>query len=284
VSKPFSNISVGIPTVRAKFIPVVLRAFELGDMLPAEVVLVSNEIKPLDIGEYEFPVRILRFDSEVYAYGFKDWALRRNIGVWAADAPNIMCFDDDEIPQPDLIAQMNLKLAANPYVWGHHRFTDFGQPPPGEEDALIRRLHAMPASAGRSREGAANHVHLWLSGYGGLFACSASLLKSMGGFDMAHNGRGGEDQACARQLSQFCGGDGKIFVHEPPFAWVSHERIPIERIESNLCPNHDYEEVTRAGMKRLQCRHCPYGEFPGLQPQPHILMPFDCSAVQVHQR
>jgi len=287
MGKPVADISVAIPTVRPKFIPVVLRAFELGDVLPAEVLLVSNEVEAGSLRTYEFPVRILQFSSDTYGYGVRDIALRRNIGVWDCKSPSVLCFDDDEVPTRELVGQVAELLKTEAYVWGHHRIVDFDEPTSEQEaEALIAKLQSMPAEAGRSRECAANRVHLYMSGYGGLFACNVALLKALGGFDMVHNCAVGEDQAVARQLARFVGG-GKagadhIFVFEPPFAWGTTKQFGLAPMKRNVCVGtHEFVRRTWAGMPMDQCTKCPLRQIPNLTVSDRIVLPFDRSAVSV---
>ena len=282
--KPVADISVVIPAVRKGFINVVLRAFELGDVLPSEVVLVSNEIARVDVQPRDFPIRILKFNSDEYVCGFHDIALRRNVGVWEAWSGCVLCFDDDEVPMANVLSVMQEKLKTEPYIWGHHRFTDFDEPSGAEEaEVLIARLQSMPAESGRSREHPANFEHQYLSGYGGMLAASRRLLMMLGGFDMIHNGDHGEDQALARQLSHFIGrGDG-IFIHEPPFAWCSNKYFPIPDLETNVCKDHQhtFSAQTLGGVPLHQCSKCPYRVVPNLHPSPTIRMPFNRQSVSV---
>ena len=275
-----SRIDVVVPVRRrGAIVDRVLRSFSRGTMLPAAILLVTNELDRPDLSSYGLDVRLVRFESDTYPIGFNDVALRRNVGIWAASAPYVLTFDDDQIAPRSLLESAAAALANAPVCWGHYRFIDFDAV--GFEDIL-----ALPPDAGRARETPPNAWHTWRSAYGGLFAADRGLIQRAGGFDMAFSGRhGGEDQDVGRRRAAIVHGGSAIYVHEPPFAW--HPDKPIawdECRHSNLCPGEHALGMRRIGGVVAQaCYRCPFYLVPHVESAAvHPQMPFDASKVRTH--
>jgi hypothetical protein len=250
---------------------------------PDLVTLIGNAPQLLDLDPCGLPVRILRHTSRVYCYGIRDIVLGRNVGVWWAQEPWVLCFDDDQVAPATLIADVRTRLLTHPYVYGHYRYLDFAE-------LSLSDLMALPPTAGRTREFPPNAWHLYYSGYTGLFACNSDLLRSVG-WDMIYNGSGaiGEDQNLAYRLTRALGAEGKLFVHEPPYIWHPEKREPFfATVVTNGCTpgteGHALgEERERFGVRWQSCTRCPYFRIthhtdPG---RPMVIWPFDPRAVKV---
>jgi hypothetical protein len=225
---------------------------------PELVTLIGNIPHMRDLEPCGLPVRILRHTSEVYCYGLQDIALARNVGIWWAREPYVVCFDDDQVAPRTMLADLRARLADTPYVYGHYRYLDFAE-------RSLDELLNLPPTAGRTREHPPNDWHLYYSGFSGLFACDTALLQSIG-WDMVYNGSVpfGEDQNVAYRLTRAVGDEGRLFVHEPPFAWHPEGReAPYPAPVTNACSAdyHDHAwgpEQTRFGVRWHTCTRCPY--------------------------
>jgi len=273
-----SRIDVVVPVRRrAAIVDRVLRSFSRGTILPGAVLLVTNELDRRDVNSYGLDVRLVRFESDLYPIGFNDAALRRNVGIWAASAPYVLTFDDDQIAPPPLIESAGAALVNTPVCWGHHRFIDF--------DAFtFEEVIALPADAGRPRETPPNAWHSWRSAYGGLFAADRGRLQHAGGFDMVFSGRhSGEDQDLGRRLAATVHGGASIYVHEPPFAWHAEKPTAWEECRySNLCRgDHSLAVTTISGATAHACSRCPFYLVSRVEStEPHARIPFDVSKVR----
>jgi hypothetical protein len=220
----------------------------------------------------------------MYCYGVMDTALARNVGIWWAREPYVLCFDDDQVAPITLIADVRAQLAAKPYVYGHYRYLDFS-------GRSLDQLVYLPPTAGRTREHPPNAWHFYYSGFSGLFACDTDLLRSVG-WDMIYNGVPvGEDQNLAYRLTRSAGDEGRLFVHEPPFIWHPEKREPSYPVViTNACSPNARQHVwgaeqTRFGVHWRSCVRCPYLQIlhqrdPG---RPMVIRSFDPRVVRVDE-
>jgi hypothetical protein len=268
------GIDVIVPVARRRTIDELLYSFSCNTARPDLITLVSNELSAGDIQTHGLDVRLLRFDSSVYAIGSMDVALRRNVGIWASESSHVVTFDDDQLAPVDLVENCRARFAAGRYFWGHYRYIDFSQ---WSVDELLR----LPAIAGKPRESPPNSWHTFRSAYAGLFGAERSLLLDIGGFDMLFSGRhGGEDQDLGRRLAERTRDGGRVFVCEPPFAWHPMERVPWDADRrTNLCPgDHDLAVGAADGVQR--CLKCPFLWAPDAQLfRNDVSMRFDPRAV-----
>lgn len=244
------KIEVVIPAIRHAEVGRLLYSLANGIEKPYRVTVVSNEVGKLQ--SHGLNARVLRFDSDEYPYGARDVVLRRNIGIWESDADVVLFQDDDQLAPFDMVSSTHKLFDEGlPFVWGHHRFVDFDA---GAEEILTWR-----PEAGREREHPPNSFHLHHSCYAGMMAAKRDLLLEMGGFDLLFLGRhGSEDQSLGlRMLQRF--GMGKVFIHEPPFAWhplASPKRV--YRGRTNLCAGeHELGYTTTNGVLFQICAQCP---------------------------
>lgn len=222
---------------------------------------------------YPIPVRRLGFTSEEYPYGFRDVALRRNIGIWESSADFIIFQDDDQVAPRHMVRDFADLFETDKVVWGHHRFIDFDRHSAGE-------LLDLPPEEGKAREDPPNHQHLYQSGFAGCFGARRETLLEAGGFDMLFLGRhGNEDQNLARRL-----GGTHIFIHEPPFSW--HPTKPAHRDPgpSNVCDEHDWEPHIEKGIVFTKCSRCPLWKFADRQEhlfRDEVVVPYEHQLVHV---
>jgi hypothetical protein len=240
---------------------------------PDLVTVVSNEYCAPEF-LLEVSARVLRFDSEDYPYGYKDVALRRNIGIWESSADVIIFQDDDQIAPRHMVRDFAFKLEDTEVVWGHHRFIDFDDHDPAE------LLDADP-SIGRSREHEANRFHTYQSGYAGCLGVKREALLKHQGFDMLFLGRhGSEDQNLAKRM---CGPMIKIW--EPPFAWHPLQSPHRMQGPTNVCVGeHDWEPDVYNGVVFSKCSKCPLWRFADRKEQmfrDEVVVPYEHQLVDV---
>jgi hypothetical protein len=246
---------------------------------PDMVTIISNEWKPPERFWGEFPMRLLRFSSDEYPYGYKDVALRRNIGIWESDADVIIFQDDDQVAPLDMIRDFKHLLSEREIVWGHHRFIDFDLSP---EPSPVWWLHGLSPEKGRSREHGVNQEHLYQSGYAGCMGVYREAILAAGGFDMMFLGRhGSEDQSLARRM---CG--EKIFIHEPPFSWHPLKSPKRHPGPTNVCDDHHWEPDVYNGVIFNRCTRCPLWKFADRQEllfRDEVVVPYEHQLVHVVQ-
>lgn len=266
-----------IPSLRRDAVGAALYSFSRGTVMPDLITIVSNEVSRALVPQ-GLRVRLLRFRSVRYPVGNLDVALRRDIGIWASPCSHVITFDDDQLAPPDMIESGARLLERQAFFWGHYRFVDFAA-------RSIDEILGLPPSAGRTRELPPNSWHGWQSAYGGLFGMEKSKLQAAGGFDLVFCGRhAGEDQHLGRRLADAAGHGGRVFVHEPPFAWHPTAKVPWSTpAYTNTCTGpHQFEERRLGTVSVQQCRVCPYFRPPeGDIPAGEILMRFDPTAVDV---
>ena len=245
---------------------------------PDQITVVSNTwLEPYPERtkfQYEVPTRQIGFTSEDYPYGYKDVALRRNIGIWESDADAIIFQDDDQIAPRHMVRDFEKLLEMDNFVWGHHRFVDFDDHDPAE------LLDADP-SIGRSRETQVNYVHTYQSGYAGCFGAWRPALLEYKGFDMLFLGRhGSEDQNLAKRM---CGPMIKIW--EPPFAWHPLNSPHRTQGPTNTClGEHDWEPDVYNGVVFSKCSRCPLWRFSDRKEQmfrDDVVVPYEHQLVDV---
>ncbi|HET7265253.1 MAG TPA: hypothetical protein VFL28_11330 [bacterium] len=271
------TLDVVIPSLRRDSVGGALYSLGRGTAVPDLITIVSNEVAP-SLVPVGLRVRLVRFRSARYPIGTMDVALRRNIGIWASPCSHIITFDDDQLASPDMVEAGARLFERQAFFWGHYRFLDFAVRP-------VDEILQLPASAGRPREFPPNAWHGWQSAYGGLFGGEKSMLQAAGGFDLAYCGRhAGEDQHLGRRLADAAGHAGRVFVHEPPFAWHPTAKVPWSApAYTNTCAGpHQFEEHRLGAVSVQQCRVCPYFQPPpGDVPTGEVLMRFDPAAVDV---
>ena len=264
------QLDVVIPALREETLDDALWSIAHGTVKPALVTIVSNEVAA-ERETYGLDVRVIRFRSAAYPVGDGDLALKRNIGIWASPCSHVMTFDDDQVAPASLVETTIELLDREAYVWGHHRFVNYGSY--GREQLL-----ELGPERGAQREQPPNAWHFWLSCYGGLFAARRTVVLDVGGYDMRFCGRyGGEDQDFGRRLANAVDNRDMIFVHEPPFAWHPTERLGVPpRAWSNLCDEHRLVAAEIDGVAGSRCSECPYlrlDDPPKLPDQP--LVPYN---------
>jgi hypothetical protein len=251
-----SDIEVIVPCVRPKALGKLLRSFAQQSVRPTRVTVVTNHEVPSDAHPGDLTVRQLSFTSKEYAIGQSDVALRRNVGLWWAESPTVLFFDDDQLAPGNLIASLPGALemfGPGGMVWGNYRYVDWTN----WTDAEVRD---SPPSAGRARE-KPNVWHRAQSCYGGLFASEAESLRAAGGFDLVYTVGSGEDQALSMRIAKTV--NQAVWIHEPPFAWHTTERLPYEPDpHANVCSGeHDLEERhtdERNIFRWVVCKRCPF--------------------------
>lgn len=270
------KLDIIVPTMRPHLLERVLFSLSRNRTRPDLVTIVTNEL--LDPPPcFGLDVRVIRFSTSKYPFGCKDVALRRNIGIWSSPGTHVLTFDDDQLAPPDMLESSLKVLREEPYLWGHYRYLDFA-------DHSVESILGLPKELGRARESPPNAFHGWQSGYAGLFACEITLLKAVGGFDMAFCGRhAGEDQNLARRLCLAMGRPDRIIVHEPPFAWHPERReVWATPRAHNLCDHHALVESRIGRHRLLRCTNCPHYEFgDDVLPSDQVVMRFDPSLVDL---
>lgn len=276
------GLEIVIPTVRQASPERLVWALTKGTVKPDRVTIVSNEFDTVGLKgiNYGFPVRVLRFSSATVAYGYKDVALRTNLGVWFAESPIAMVQSDDQIPSETMIEDtLRLMAEGRPYIWGHHRFLDFNRYRPGE-------IPGLPASAGTPRENPIPPAkHGWQSCYSGMLAIETDFFRDVEGIDMAFNCRhAGEDQHLGKRL-MLLDHDDHVLIHEPPFAFIdTAEPEPWRATKTNICDHHDLDLRVIGGAPFQYCGLCPYQVYDGEEAalfEDRVLIPFDPSAFEV---
>lgn len=239
---------------------------------PDTILVVSNEVRPRGHG-----VRSIEFTSDVYAVGRHDVALRRNIGIWESDADLIVFQDDDQMASPGMIEACIERTEKDPFVWGHHRYLDFGGKP-------WREIMMLPPDAGRSRESEPNREHGWQSCYAGMMAARRDFLLDVGGFDMMFMGdHAGEDQQLGRRMLAKLD-QTRSFIYEPPFAWHPEEKESYLVGVTNLCPDgsHEMYSMWHNGSEFSRCQICPLSVLISDVPEGNeIVVPYDHSRVTI---
>lgn len=269
------SVEVIVPAVREP--SALLESLSLGRRKPDLVTIVSNEVDHVET--FGLPVRIIRFTSELYAYGDNDVVLRRNLGIWLAEHDWLVFQDDDQIAPAGMLESSVERLAADDLFRGHHRFIDF-------EQIGLHALLEMPPERGREREHPPNYLHGHWSCYAGMFGAHREALLELGGFDMLFLGRhGSEDQSLGRR-SLLRRGEGRVFIWEPPFAWHPLKSPPLpKRRPTNTCTSHELERRKLAGASFMQCSRCPFRRaIDGTDLfADRVIMPFDLSAVSTRE-
>ena len=246
---------------------------------PDQITVVSNEWQwpypERTRSHYKIPTRQLRFESEDYPYGYKDVALRRNIGIWESTADAIIFQDDDQIAPRNMVRDFEERLENQPVVWGHHRFVDFDDYDPKD------LLDAEP-SIGRSRETEPNRLHTHQSGYAGCLGVKREKILEHKGFDMLFLGRhGNEDQNLAKRMSGLM-----ILIEEPPFAWHPMQSPHRAQGPTNICwvGDHDWEPDIFNGVVFSKCSKCPLWRFADRKEQmfrDEVVVPYEHHLVDV---
>lgn len=256
-------IEVVIPSVRERaIVQRLLDSIARADPQPDRVTLVRDDPEPFD------GARVLCPTSDYYPIGFNDAALKRNVGIWAAESEVILFLDDDLLVPPTIFHSLESLFGPNDYAFGHHRFIDFTNWQPEE-------IELMPPQAGRARETPVPGFHQFYSAYAGNFAARRELLIHIGGFDMQFSMRhAGEDQHLGRRLMHRYGKD-RVFIHEPPFAWHNETYEPWPERATNLCELHVFYEDVVDNARFTRCRNCPYLYFKEVDVRPHLVLPFE---------
>ena len=273
-----SGLEVIIPSIRVGTVERALYSLSRNSIPPDLVTVVSNEV-PSDARSHGLAVRVLRFSSEHYPIGECDLALRRNIGIWAAEHPHVLTFDDDQLAPRGLIASSIELLRREPYFWGHHRFIRFGS-------YTIDQILEMDPDRGRTREFPANAWHSWQSCYGGLFGGRKDVVLEAGGYDLIFLGIcRSEDQNFGRRLARRVRGTDRVFIYEPPFAWHPEEKYPWAASPvSNLCSTkHELAPDVAGGAAIVRCGRCPYFRVDDGQNlfRDEVFFPFDPARVDI---
>lgn len=218
------KVEIIVPAARGNLSHRLVESLHRQTRGPDVISLIGNE--PDDVEG----ARVVRYTTD-YLMGPGDVCLRRNIGAFFSDADILIYQDDDQMAPPNMVESAVEIILKDRYVWGHHRYIDFGVDPFAILD--------LPPEAGKSRESAANRTHLWMSCYAGMFGVSRDLMLELGGFDMAFQGRlGNEDQQLGRRMLYHLYRSDTVFIHEPPFAWhptqVESLPRPPERTDFDL--------------------------------------------------
>ncbi len=232
------------------------------DPQPELVTVVSNEVRPFD--PHGLKVRLVRFASKVYPVGYRDVALRQNVGLYLAESEVVVIQGDDQIAPHSMLRDVSEHLTGD-YLWGNHRLVDFA-------DYTADQIMALDRCDGVSRENPEPPaVHGYWSCYSGMFAARTAFITEFGGFDMAFNGsHGAEDQQLGYRLMQRAG-KRKVVIDEPPFSWHSIElrdgdgrgRASWLKPKQNGCAAHDLRTEERGGFPYLVCQKCLYYRFDG---------------------
>lgn len=222
------SLDAVIPVTRNWFLPLLLRSFErAGAPNGFRVLLVTNDLHELN-GRFDFPIGLVRFTSQTQYYGPNALPIQYNAGAWAAGAENILFWDDDQLAPGGLFNSVLDLLERRPICFGNYRFVNFGEFTP---EALA---HAS-SSLGISREKPPNHNHGFWSTAAGLIGCKKEFFWMVGGFDHIFSGaRTTFDQHFGHRVSLALGDGGRIFVHEPPFAWHPTEAT---RLQGAITPS-----------------------------------------------
>lgn len=258
-------IEVVIPSVReTAIVQRLLDSIARADPRPDLVTVVRDSTEPLDWA------RVLHISSDYYPIGYRDAALRRNVGIWAAEADTIVFLDDDLIVPPSIFGDVDRLMSNLEYIWGHHRYIDFTGHSPDE-------IAELPPEMGRSRERTVPDFHGWQSCYAGMFAARRSLLIKMGGFDMQFSMRhAGEDQHLGYRLMRRAG-ERQVYIHEPPFAWHPEGFWEWPEQTTNLCSDHDFYTVDGV----VRCHRCPYLYVEETRMGVGLRMPFEPDRVHI---
>lgn len=244
-----ATIDVVVPALR-QGVEDLVWSMERQTKPPHHVLIVSNEVEPFTS---TIDTQLLRFTSEKYPYGRYDTVLRFNIGIWEADSDIVVIQGDDHLAPKNQLAEVERIMSdGRMFMFGHHRFIDFA---PGRE-AIVD----LDPEAGATREHPPNHLHMYLSGYGGMMAVRTSFLKAVGGFDMLFLGRhGNEDQNLCRRMLHAIGVGDQVFIYEPPFAWHPTVATPWLVGPTNLCNDGTHELLeTNDPFPHTYCTRCPY--------------------------
>jgi hypothetical protein len=147
-----AGLEIVIPSIRGEAVRGALASLSRNSTKPDLVTIVTNELSGR-MPHRGYPVRVIKFRSDTYPIGDCDLALRRNIGLWWAEHPNVLIFDDDQLAPPRLVAESKRLLQEKPYFWGHHRFVSF-------TNRTVEQILALPPEAGRARENPPNEWHV----------------------------------------------------------------------------------------------------------------------------
>lgn len=270
------TIDVVIPAIRQQAVERLVYSLERQTRPPDIISIVSNEVEPFPSS---VKTRILRFDSRIYAVGFKDVALRQNVGIFESESDFILISGDDQIAPPTMIADSLAVLETEPFFWGNHRIIDYG-------DMTVDAIQALSSNHGLSRENPTNYGHAFTSCYGGMFGIRRYLLWDMGGFDMAYMCRhAGEDQQLGYRLMRRHN-ENTAIIREPPFSWMGTGRPPWDppRV-TNMCRGeHVLSRSFYGGLPFDICLYCPYLVFVGLEKsllRERPIIPYDHTQVTV---
>lgn len=225
-------IEVIVPAARGNLAERLVWSLSRQTMVPDRISLIGNEATTID--SYGLDVRLVRYKTERYD-GPGDVCLRRNIGIFFSEADILIFQDDDQMAPPNMVESAMAIIERDDYVWGHHRYIDFGDDPMAIVD--------LPPEEGHPRESRVNTCHMWQSCYAGMFGAKRDLLLMLGGFDMAFHGRiGNEDQQLGRRLLFQLYNSNSVVIYEPPFAWHPTEIASVERPEVEP-EGYDHERV-----------------------------------------
>jgi hypothetical protein len=222
------KVEVVIPAARGNLCQKLVDSLFEQTRRPDLITAVGNE------ADHLAGASILRYRTGEYLMGPGDVCLRRNVGIYASDADIIIFQDDDQMAPPNMVESALTFIESYGYVWGHHRYIDFGDDP--------WKIVNLPPEIGKSRESEPNRMHLWYSCYAGMMGATRELLRELQGFDMAFQGRhGGEDQQLGRRMLKYVTGSEAVFIPEPPFSWHPTDFDHIERPDND--PAFPYDEV-----------------------------------------
>lgn len=268
-------IDLVVPSLRKESVERLLHSLSLGTRRPGTVSIVSNEVDD-SLETYGLNVRFIRFTSDYYAVGYRDVALRCNIGVFASEADMVLISGDDQIAAYDTI-ELGVELFRHhPFWFGHHRFVDFN-------DRSVEYISRLAPSEGIEREHPPNAYHLWQSCYSGSFGIRREVFEKIGGFDMVFNCRhGGEDQNLGKRLLWQYNKTDRVFIYEPPFWWhpIVHDGWT-KPVYTNLCAGA--HALTLADSFET-CTRCPYKRYIGPEAAlfgQSLIAPYDNDLVKI---
>jgi GT2 family glycosyltransferase len=175
-----------------------IRGLERSSLAPESLWIVHMNEAPGDFVSERFPIHVRRLD------GSDGLPLARARNSAAAIDPMAawVFLDVDCIPAHDLLAHYRDSLSARPDAlhMGQVRYLPEGANAPGwDEAALYARSVEHPLTVFRGKPGAVMPYPLFWSLN---FACMGSTFATIGGFDEAYQGYGGEDTDFAFRARQ----------------------------------------------------------------------------------